>query len=188
LDESNALGVIGKEGLGSYNYHQCQEKADVVFCFMNRALCANGQFFVLNERISTILNEYQTDLLQEAIYLPISTLDAAVSKTVLDIIVDNYVEFKNIGHENTLPLHTQLINNIKYWKKKCQSIGLKFIDSPSPITSIIFEDIDTESLSHQLLNNKISKIEKKKFFFFFFLFIIYSYNIVIMRIIFNNLN
>eukprot|EP00833_Pecoramyces_ruminatium_P006356 jgi/Orpsp1_1/1180388/evm.model.c7180000073204.1 len=89
LDESNALGVIGKEGLGSYNYHQCQQKADIVFCSMDKVLCANGQFFVLNDKVVSILNEHQTDLFDNSIYAPVSTLSAAVAKTVLDVIFDN---------------------------------------------------------------------------------------------------
>ena len=128
---------------------------------MDKVLCASGQFYVFNQRISTLLARHLTDLFNETIYPPVSTLAAAVAKTVLDIIVEDSVDFKNVG-EDTTGVHAQLMDKIKYWKKKCQSIGLKFIESPSPMTCMILDEIDTESLAQLLFKNKISKFKKKK--------------------------
>ncbi|ORX45774.1 hypothetical protein BCR36DRAFT_414372 [Piromyces finnis] len=153
LDESNALGVIGQKGFGSYDYHQCQQKADIIFCSMDKTLCSSGQFYVFNNKSISILLKNNTSLFDESIYYPINALSAAVAKTVLNIIFENTTDFKNIT--SSIDVHTQLVDNINYWKQKCQSIGLKLIDSPSAITSIIIDDVDAESLVELLFKNNI---------------------------------
>ncbi|OUM60778.1 hypothetical protein PIROE2DRAFT_62926 [Piromyces sp. E2] len=160
LDESNALGVIGKKGLGTYDYHQCREKADIVFCSMDKTLCSSGQFYVFNDKAVSILLENNTTLFDESIYYPVNVLSAAVAKTVLNIIFEDSTDFKNIN--STTSVHTQLVKNINYWKKKCQTIGLKFIESTSAITSIIINDSKVESIVELLYKNKIKIVIIKK--------------------------
>jgi len=170
LDESNALGVIGKHGYGSYDYHQCQLEVDLTFCSLDKVLCGNGQFYIFNDCIMNLISENETDIFDEFTYSPVTTLSAAVAKTALTIIIDDTTEFKNI--ESLSSVHSRLVDNIKYWKKKCQNIGLKFLESSSAITSIIIEDPNIESISELLYKNKISK------------FIIYLYYIVLLIIYF----
>jgi len=127
---------------------------------MDKTLCSSGHFYVFSNRIIDILLKNNTCLFDESVYYPVNALSAAVAKTALNIILEDSTDFKNIN--SSTAVHTQLVNNIKYWKKKCQTIGLKFIESSSAITSIIINDPKIEYLVEYLFKNKISK-----YFFFF---------------------
>jgi acyl transferase domain-containing protein/3-hydroxy-3-methylglutaryl CoA synthase/7-keto-8-aminopelargonate synthetase-like enzyme/enoyl-CoA hydratase/carnithine racemase/NADPH:quinone reductase-like Zn-dependent oxidoreductase len=122
VDESHALGVLGKEGKGSLEYANIHEGVDVITGSLEYSLCSNGSYILLNNELSKQFN----DLI--FINDTITPLSAAISSTTLDILRQ---DSKTVD---------QLKNNVSWWRSHCQQNGIELIDSNSAISAIRIDD------------------------------------------------
>jgi len=125
VNESHALGVLGKRGRGTLEYANIHDGVDIITGSLKYSLCSNGSYILLNNKLSKQFDD-DSKILNDKI----SPLNAAISSITLDIL----------RHDSKII--DKLKNNISWWKSHCKQNGIELIDSNSAITAIRIDDKD----------------------------------------------
>ncbi|KAL6597160.1 hypothetical protein U3516DRAFT_671433 [Neocallimastix sp. 'constans'] len=112
VNESHALGVLGKRGRGTLEYANIHDGVDIITGSLKYSLCSNGSYILLNNKLSKQFDD-DSKILNDKI----SPLNAAISSITLDIL----------RHDSKII--DKLKNNISWWKSHCKQNGIELIDT-----------------------------------------------------------
>jgi glycine C-acetyltransferase len=125
VDESHAIGVIGKNGAGTHSHFKMREKADLITCSTGKALGGIGGFV----SGSTALISFLELLSRPFIFstsLPPNT--AAQLLTAFKILREDF------------SFHKKLWSNVCHFSSRIQDLGFEPTRSATPIIPLVIRD------------------------------------------------
>ena len=126
VDDSHAVGFVGKTGRGTPEYCGVQDRVDIITGTLGKALGgASGGYTSARKEIVELLRQKSRP------YLFSNTLAPAIAATslkVLDML------------SGDTSIRDKLEENTKYFREKLSAVGLDVIESSHPIVAIIFKD------------------------------------------------
>jgi glycine C-acetyltransferase len=142
VDDSHAVGFMGKEGRGTPEYHQVMERIDIITGTLGKALGgASGGYTTGRKEIITWLRERSRP------YLFSNTLAPVIAATSLEV-------FKML--ENSHALITKLHENTAYFRQQMTVRGFKIIPGEHPIVPVMLGDAKlAKSMADELLHHGI---------------------------------
>ena len=126
VDDSHAVGFVGKTGRGTPEYCGVQNRVDIITGTLGKALGgASGGYTSARKEVVELLRQKSRPYLFSNTLAPAI---AAASVKVLDML------------SKDTSVRDRLEENTKYFREKISAIGLDVIDSTHPIVAIIFKD------------------------------------------------
>ena len=126
VDDSHAVGFVGKTGRGTPEFCGVQNRVDIITGTLGKALGgASGGYTSARKEIIELLRQKSRPYLFSNTLAPAI---AAASVKVLDML------------SKDTSLRDRLEENTKYFREKISAIGLDVIDSTHPIVAIVFKD------------------------------------------------
>ncbi len=126
VDDSHAVGFMGKQGRGTHEYHQVMGRVDIITGTLGKALGgASGGYTSGRKEIITWLRERSRPYLFSNTLAPVIT---ATSLTVLDML------------ESSELLRNKLHSNTEYFRKELSSLGFEIIPGEHPIIPLMLGD------------------------------------------------
>lgn len=126
VDDSHAVGFVGKRGRGTHEYRNCMDRVDIITGTLGKALGgASGGYTSARKEIVDLLRQRSRP------YLFSNTLAPAIAGAtlkVLDMLMKN-TELRDKVEENT-----------KYFREGIKKIGLEIIESEHPICPVMLGD------------------------------------------------
>lgn len=126
VDDSHAVGFVGKTGRGTHEYRNVMDRVDIITGTLGKALGgASGGYTSGRKEIIDLLRQRSRP------YLFSNTLAPAIagaSLKVLEMLTES-TKYRDKLEENT-----------KYFRKEIKKIGLNIIDSEHPIVPIMLGD------------------------------------------------
>lgn len=126
VDDSHAVGFVGKTGRGTHEYNDVMDRVDIITGTLGKALGgASGGYTSGRKEIIDLLRQRSRP------YLFSNTLAPAIASAsikVLDMLMTS-TKYRDKVEENT-----------KYFREKIKEIGLETIDSVHPIVPIMLGD------------------------------------------------
>ncbi|WP_326907529.1 glycine C-acetyltransferase [Sedimentibacter sp. MB31-C6] len=142
VDDSHAVGFIGKKGRGTHEYRDVMGRVDIITGTLGKALGgASGGYTSGRKEIIDLLRQRSRP------YLFSNTLAPAIagaSLKVLDMITKS-TEYRDKLEENT-----------KYFRQEIKKIGLTIIDGEHPIVPIMLGDaVLSQKMAEMLLEKGV---------------------------------
>ena len=142
VDDSHAVGFVGKTGRGTHEYRNVMDRVDIITGTLGKALGgASGGYTSGRKEIIDLLRQRSRP------YLFSNTLAPAIagaSIKVLEILTES-TKYKDKLDENT-----------KYFRQEIKKIGLDIIESEHPIVPIMLGDaVLSQKMAEKLLNKGV---------------------------------
>ena len=142
VDDSHAVGFVGKTGRGTHEYRNVMDRVDIITGTLGKALGgASGGYTSGRKEIIDLLRQRSRP------YLFSNTLAPAIagaSLKVLEMLTES-TEYKDKLDENT-----------KYFRQEIKKIGLNIIESEHPIVPIMLGDaVLSQKMAEKLLNKGV---------------------------------
>jgi glycine C-acetyltransferase len=126
VDDSHAVGFIGKDGRGTHEHHGVMGRIDVITGTLGKALGgASGGYTSGRKELIEVLRQRSRPYLFSNSLAPVI---AAVSIAVLDLL------------EQQAALRETLRANTKFFRERIAGLGFKVLPGEHPITPIILGD------------------------------------------------
>ena len=126
MDDSHAVGFLGKAGRGTHEYRGCQGRVDIITGTLGKALGgASGGYTSGRKEIIDLLRQ------QSRPYLFSNTLAPTIAATTLAIL--------QLLNEST-ELRDQLMANAAYWRKGLTELGFTLQPGEHPIAPVMLGD------------------------------------------------
>jgi len=145
VDDSHAVGFIGKNGRGTHEFHDVMDRVDIITGTLGKALGgASGGYTSGKKEIIELLRQRSRPYL--------------FSNTVAPAIVSASLEVLKMLSEST-ELRDQLADNTKYFRDSISSIGYKIIEGIHPIVPIMLGDaVLSQKIAEKLLEKGVYAI------------------------------
>jgi glycine C-acetyltransferase len=142
VDDSHAVGVLGKSGRGTHEYRNVIGRIDIITGTLGKALGgASGGYTSGRKEIIEILRQRSRP------YLFSNTLAPAIVATSLKVL-----EMLS----NSTDLQDKLMDNTRYFRSRIASLGLDVIPGEHPIVPIMLGDaIIAQNMAEKLLERGI---------------------------------
>jgi glycine C-acetyltransferase len=126
VDDSHAVGFMGKTGRGTHEHHGVMERIDVVTGTLGKALggASGGYTSGKKEMIDLLRQRSRPYLFSNSVAPPI----VAASIAAIDLLT------------NSTELRDRLMDNTRYFRGKIQAIGLEVLPGEHPIVPVMFGD------------------------------------------------
>jgi glycine C-acetyltransferase len=140
VDDSHAVGFMGKRGRGTPEYHNVVDRIDVVTGTLGKALggASGGYTSGRKEIIDLLRQRSRPYLFSNSVAPPI----VAASIAAIDLL------------SATTELRDKLMDNTRYFREKIASIGLDVLPGEHPIVPIMFGDAHPAVKMAELLLQK----------------------------------
>ncbi|MGL5439904.1 MAG: glycine C-acetyltransferase [Filifactoraceae bacterium] len=126
VDDSHAVGFVGKTGRGTHEYRNCMDRVDIITGTLGKALGgASGGYTSAKKEIIDLLRQRSRP------YLFSNTLAPAIAGAtikVLDMLM------------SSTQLRDKVEENTKYFRNEIKKIGLEIIDSEHAIVPVMLGD------------------------------------------------
>lgn len=126
VDDSHAVGFVGKTGRGTHEYRNCMDRVDIITGTLGKALGgASGGYTSGRKEIIDLLRQRSRP------YLFSNTLAPAIAGAtikVLDMLM------------SSTELRDKVEANTKYFREEIKKIGLDVIESEHPICPVMLGD------------------------------------------------
>ena len=126
VDDSHAVGFVGKTGKGTHEYRNCMDRVDIITGTLGKALGgASGGYTSGRKEIIDLLRQRSRP------YLFSNTLAPAIAGAtikVLDMLM------------SSTELRDKVEANTKYFREEIKKIGLDVIESEHPICPVMLGD------------------------------------------------
>lgn len=142
VDDSHAVGFVGKTGRGSHEYNDVMGRVDIITGTLGKALGgASGGYTSGRKEIIDLLRQRSRPYLFSNTLAPAI---AAASIKVLDMLSSS-TKYRDKVEENT-----------KYFREKIKEIGLETIDSVHPIVPIMLGDaVLSQKMAEKMLEKGV---------------------------------
>ena len=142
VDDSHAVGFMGKDGRGTHDYHNVIDRIDIITGTLGKALGgASGGYTSGKREIITWLRERSRP------YLFSNTLAPMIAATSIKVL-----EMLESSHDLPKQLHA----NSAYFRSGLQKLGFKLIDGDHPIIPVMLGDAKlAKEMSDALLKEGI---------------------------------
>ncbi len=142
VDDSHAVGFVGKTGRGTHEYNDVMDRVDIITGTLGKALGgASGGYTSGRKEIIDLLRQRSRP------YLFSNTLAPAIASAsikVLDMLMSS-TKYRDKVEENT-----------KYFREKIKEIGLETIDSVHPIVPIMLGDaVLSQKMAEKMLDKGV---------------------------------
>jgi glycine C-acetyltransferase len=126
IDDSHAVGVLGKRGRGTHEYHDVIGRVDIITGTLGKALGgASGGYTAARSQIVEILRQRSRP------YLFSNTLAPAIVATSLKVL-----EILSASTD----LRDKLMDNTRYFREQISRLGLEVLPGEHPIVPIMLGD------------------------------------------------
>ena len=126
IDDSHAVGFMGKTGRGTHEYHNVMDRVDVITGTLGKALGgASGGYTSGKKEVIDLLRQRSRPYL--------------FSNSVAPPIVAASIKAIDLLSEST-ELRDKLMDNTRYFREKIAGIGLDVLPGEHPIVPIMFGD------------------------------------------------
>ncbi len=142
VDDSHAVGFMGKNGRGTHEYHHVMDRIDIITGTLGKALGgASGGYTSGKKEIITWLRERSRPYLFSNALAP---MIAAASVSVLDLL------------ESSHDLIHKLHENSAYFRQHMQSLGFKLVPGEHPIIPVMLGDAQlAKTMADALLKEQV---------------------------------
>jgi glycine C-acetyltransferase len=142
VDDSHAVGFVGKKGRGTHEYRNVMDRVDIITGTLGKALGgASGGYTSGRKEIIDLLRQRSRPYLFSNTLSPAIT---AASLTVLDMLTED-TKFRDKLEENT-----------KYFREKIKEIGFEIIEGEHPIVPIMLGDaVLSQKMADRLLEKGV---------------------------------
>ena len=126
VDDSHAVGFMGKTGRGVHEHHQVMERIDVITGTLGKALggASGGYTSGKKEMIELLRQRSRPYLFSNSVAPPI----VAASIAAIDLLT------------RSTELRDKLMDNTRYFREKIAGIGLEVLPGEHPIVPVMFGD------------------------------------------------
>lgn len=142
VDDSHAVGFVGKTGRGTHEYRNVIGRVDIITGTLGKALGgASGGYTSGRKEIIDLLRQRSRP------YLFSNTLAPAIAGASLKVLemLEGSTKFRDKLEENT-----------KYFREEIKKIGLNIIDSEHPIVPIMLGDaVLSQKMAEKLLEKGV---------------------------------
>ena len=126
VDDSHAVGFVGKTGRGTHEYRNCMDRVDIITGTLGKALGgASGGYTSGRKEIIDLLRQRSRP------YLFSNTLAPAIAGATIKVL-DMLME--------STELRDKVAENTKYFRDEIKKIGLEIIESEHPICPVMLGD------------------------------------------------
>ena len=126
VDDSHAVGFVGKTGRGTHEYRNCMDRVDIITGTLGKALGgASGGYTSGRKEIIDLLRQRSRP------YLFSNTLAPAIAGATIKVI-DMLM--------SSTELRDKVEANTKYFREEIKKIGLDVIESEHPICPVMLGD------------------------------------------------
>ncbi|MEP6947531.1 MAG: glycine C-acetyltransferase [Acidobacteriota bacterium] len=126
IDDSHAVGFMGKQGRGVHEYHNVMDRIDIITGTLGKALGgASGGYTSGKKEIIDLLRQRSRPYL--------------FSNSVAPPIVMAAIHAVDMLSSSTY-LRDRLMDNTRYFREKLSSIGLEIVAGEHPIVPVMFGD------------------------------------------------
>ncbi len=126
VDDSHAVGFVGKTGRGTHEYRNCMDRVDIITGTLGKALGgASGGYTSGRKEIIDLLRQRSRP------YLFSNTLAPAIAGATIKVL-DMLME--------STELRDKVEANTKYFRAEIKKIGLEVIESEHPICPVMLGD------------------------------------------------
>lgn len=126
VDDSHAVGFVGKTGRGTHEYRNCMGRVDIITGTFGKALGgASGGYTSARKEIIDLLRQRSRP------YLFSNTLAPAIAGATLKVL-DMLMK--------STELRDKVVENTKYFREGIKEIGLEIIESEHPICPVMLGD------------------------------------------------
>jgi glycine C-acetyltransferase len=124
IDDSHAVGFMGKRGRGTHEHHNVMDRVDVITGTLGKALggASGGNTSGKKEIIELLRQRSRPYLFSNSVAPPI----VAASIAAIDLLT------------RSTDLRDKLMDNTRYFREKIQSIGLEVLLGEHPIVPVMF--------------------------------------------------
>jgi glycine C-acetyltransferase len=142
VDDSHAVGFVGKTGRGTHEYRNVMDRVDIITGTLGKALGgASGGYTSGRKEIIDLLRQRSRP------YLFSNTLAPAIAGASLKVL--------EMLTESTT-YRDKLEENTKYFRQEIKKIGLNIIDSEHPIVPIMLGDaVLSQKMAEKLLEKGV---------------------------------
>lgn len=128
VDDSHAVGFMGKTGRGVHEHHNVMDRVDVITGTLGKALGgASGGYTSGKKEIVELLRQRSRPyLFSNSVAPPI----VAASIAAIDLLTAS------------TELRDKLMDNTKYFREKIQEVGLEVLPGEHPIVPVMFGEAD----------------------------------------------
>jgi glycine C-acetyltransferase len=126
VDDSHAVGFMGKAGRGTHEHHGVINRIDVITGTLGKALggASGGYTSGKKEMIDLLRQRSRPYLFSNSVAPPI----VAASIAAIELLT------------NSTELRDKLMENTRYFREKIQAIGLEVLPGEHPIVPVMFGD------------------------------------------------
>ncbi|HUR99902.1 MAG TPA: glycine C-acetyltransferase, partial [Pyrinomonadaceae bacterium] len=124
VDDSHAVGFMGKTGRGTHEHHNVMDRIDVITGTLGKALggASGGYTSGKKEMIDLLRQRSRPYLFSNSVAPPI----VAASIKAIDLLSES------------TELRDKLMDNTRYFREKIQAIGLEVLPGEHPIVPVMF--------------------------------------------------
>lgn len=124
VDDSHAVGFMGKTGRGTHEFHDVIDRIDIITGTLGKALggASGGYTSGKKEMIELLRQRSRPYLFSNSVAPPI----VAASIAAIDHLMES------------TDLRDKLMDNTRYFREKIQSIGLEVLPGEHPIVPVMF--------------------------------------------------
>ncbi len=142
VDDSHAVGFVGKKGRGTHEYRNVMDRVDIITGTLGKALGgASGGYTSGRKEIIDLLRQRSRPYLFSNTLSPAIT---AASLTVLDMLMKD-TKYRDKLEENT-----------RYFREKIKEIGFEIIEGEHPIVPIMLGDaVLSQKMADRLLEKGV---------------------------------
>ena len=128
VDDSHAVGFMGKTGRGVHEHHNVIDRIDVITGTLGKALggASGGYTSGKKEMIELLRQRSRPYLFSNSVAPPI----VAASIAAIDLIT------------SSTALRDKLMDNTRYFREKIQEVGLEVLPGEHPIVPVMFGDAE----------------------------------------------
>jgi len=142
VDDSHAVGFVGKTGRGTHEYRNVMDRVDIITGTLGKALGgASGGYTSGRKEIIDLLRQRSRP------YLFSNTLAPAIAGASLKVLemLEGSTKYRDKLEENT-----------KYFREEIKKIGLTIIESEHPIVPIMLGDaVLSQKMAEKLLEKGV---------------------------------
>ena len=126
VDDSHAVGFMGKRGRGTHEHHNVMDRVDIITGTLGKALggASGGYTSGKKEMIDVLRQRSRPYLFSNSVAPPI--VGAALK--ALDLLTES------------TELRDKLESNTRYFRKRLSEIGLEIVPGEHPIVPVMFGD------------------------------------------------
>jgi len=142
VDDSHAVGFVGKTGRGTHEFHNVMDRIDIITGTLGKALGgASGGYTSAKKEIVELLRQRSRPYL--------------FSNSVAPMIVGASIAAIDMLSEST-ELRDKLAANTKFFREEIAKIGLEVLPGEHPIVPVMFGDaIPAVKMAESLLNKGV---------------------------------